>query len=386
MLTAYRRHGPKCLHRQEGRKYRRCRCPIWTDGFLNGAEIRESLKTRDWEKAQAKIREWEATGSAASANQPTTCEAAFEDFKADLRRRNLARETIRKYEFLFKQLQRFTTNQGIRFLQEVDLPTLRKFCDGWTEGSRTAQKKLERLRSFMGYAVESGWIAENRARRIKGPKVADRPTLPFTQEEMVSILAACKEYPDCYGRTEQWNARRLRALVLLLRYSGLRIGDAVRLSRDRIINGKLFVYTQKTGVPVFCPLPQCVVDALNGFEPAGGQYFFWSGESDRDGVARNYMRYLKTLFELAGVVNGHAHRFRDTFAVELLLKGVPLERISILLGHRSVKVTERHYAPWVLARQEQLEADIRQSWTFDPMILAQTKGTKKVQSEKRRVN
>ena len=37
--------------------------------------------------------------------------------------------------------------------------------------------------------------------------------------------------------------------------------------------------------------------------------------------------------------------FRDTFAVECLLAGVPLERVSVLLGHASVKVTERHYAP-----------------------------------------
>jgi hypothetical protein len=36
------------------------------------------------------------------------------------------------------------------------------------------------------------------------------------------------------------------------------------------------------------------------------------------------------------VQGGHAHRFRDTFATELLLTGVPLERISILLGHHSI--------------------------------------------------
>ena len=44
--------------------------------------------------------------------------------------------------------------------------------------------------------------------------------------------------------------------------------------------------------------------------------------------------------------------------MELLLAGVPIERVSILLGHQSVRVTEKHYNPWVRSRQEQLEADV----------------------------
>jgi integrase len=55
-------------------------------------------------------------------------------------------------------------------------------------------------------------------------------------------------------------------------------------------------------------------------------------------------------------------RFRDTFAVGLLQAGVPMERVSVLLGHSSIKVTEKHYSPWVRARQEQLEADVRRRW------------------------
>ena len=37
---------------------------------------------------------------------------------------------------------------------------------------------------------------------------------------------------------------------------------------------------------------------------------------------------------------------RDTFAVEYLLAGMPLEEVSRLLGHASVLVTQKHYAPW----------------------------------------
>src|SRR5208283_1252187 len=54
--------------------------------------------------------------------------------------------------------------------------------------------------------------------------------------------------------------------------------------------------------------------------------------------------------------------FRDTFAVEMLLAGVPLEQVAMLLGHKSVKITEKHYAPWVKARQEQLAVNVRKSW------------------------
>ncbi|MGO8736650.1 MAG: tyrosine-type recombinase/integrase [Terriglobia bacterium] len=65
---------------------------------------------------------------------------------------------------------------------------------------------------------------------------------------------------------------------------------------------------------------------------------------------------------IAGIPDGHAHRFRDTFAVGLLQAGVPMDRVSALLGHGSIKVTEKHHSPWVRARQEQLEADARRSW------------------------
>jgi hypothetical protein len=61
--------------------------------------------------------------------------------------------------------------------------------------------------------------------------------------------------------------------------------------------------------------------------------------------------------------------------IELLLSGVPIERVSILLGHTSVRITEKHYAPWVRARQEQLEADLTNAWSRDPFLLAQTQGT-----------
>ena len=80
---------------------------------------------------------------------------------------------------------------------------------------------------------------------------------------------------------------------------------------------------------------------------------------------------------------------RDRFAVELLLAGVPIERVSDLLGHESVKTTEKNYAPWVRSRQEQLEADLTRAWSLDPVLAeqdSQNRGTREVHEKKRRRN
>ena len=56
-----------------------------------------------------------------------------------------------------------------------------------------------------------------------------------------------------------------------------------------------------------------------------------------------------------GAGNAVSHHFRCTFAMELLLAGVSIERLSVLLGHQTVRITEKHYKPRVRSRQEQLE-------------------------------
>src|SRR5436309_12621527 len=55
MLTIYRRHRKNCGHRGDGRAYRRCSCPIWTDGIFDGAEIRQSLKVGTWDEAEREL-------------------------------------------------------------------------------------------------------------------------------------------------------------------------------------------------------------------------------------------------------------------------------------------------------------------------------------------
>jgi integrase len=134
----------------------------------------------------------------------------------------------------------------------------------------------------------------------------------------------------------------------------------VTLSKHQIENDILELRTAKTGTPVRVPLPQTAIDALAAIPT--NNYYFWSGRGTKKSCVGDYQRAFKKLYELAKVEGGHAHRWRDTFSIELLLAGVPLEQVSVLLGHQSIKVTERHYSPFVKAHQEQLEDAVRSTF------------------------
>ena len=319
---------------------------------------------RDWTRAQDLAREWEAGGKASKEpkSEPITVTSACDKFVADAEARGLREPTLYKYRLLFRRLQDFAAKDGTRYLCECDVDWLRQFRATWPNRNIAARKKVEALRAFFRFCCDSGWITGNPATRVKAPKTNEPPTMPFSPQEVARILSACNQNQGAHGWRGRANAQRLRALVLLLRYSGLRIRDAVTLRKDRIVNCKLLLYTAKTGTAVYCPLPESVVAELQVAHGTNSQFYFWSGESKPKSCVGDWQRSLKKLFRLAGVPDGHAHRFRHTFATDLLLASVPLDRVATLLGHTNSKVTERHYAPWIRARQEQLEADVRRVW------------------------
>jgi integrase/recombinase XerD len=351
VLNLYRRHLRACPHRLRTQK--KCQCPIRTQGTLQGKWLKKSLDLRNWEAAQRLVRDWE---SGQAKTDDTTVALACEAFVKDCEARNLSDASLGKYTLLTKELE---GTFGKRVVRSISLPDLRKYLESWKMAPVSARKKLERLRTFFKFCIESGWARQNLPKLLKAPVARPMPMPPFTDQHIEKILWATEIYPNkgIYGSQ---SGKRIRAFVNLLRYSGLRIRDAATLSRDKIHGNKLLLYTQKTGQPVWLPLPIDVAKELQELNPQG-QYFFWSGQGLAKSAVADWQRSLAKLFGLAGI-KGHAHRFRDTFSVNLLQAGVPIETVSVLLGHSSIRVTERHYSPWVRSRQLKLEESIEKAW------------------------
>jgi integrase/recombinase XerD len=345
MLQLYRRHNPARCKLTGWAQYK-CRCPIWVDGYIEGKRIRRTLKIKDWAKAQLLVRKWEVDGDRPTLPMRATIELWKDRFLEDAAARHLASETTRKYKLMFRQLEEFARAKGLVFVSDLDMAALTSFRAGWKDGPLSSAKKTERLRTMFHFAVAQKLASDNPAVKLQMPKVKQKPTLPFTDVEIQKIIKAAE------------GNDRLLAFVYVMRYAGLRIGDTTTLAATSLQGDKLHLYTAKTGTPVRVPLPRYVVKALHNVLRKHPDYFFWTGHHNVREAANTWRRSLAGLFRKAKIVGGHSHRFRDTFAVELLQAGVSLENVSVLLGHTNIQITQQHYAPWVRTRQEVLEREI----------------------------
>ena len=159
-------------------------------------------------------------------------------------------------------------------------------------------------------------------------------------------------------------------MLLLLRYSGLAIGDAARLERSAVhYGGELILRRSKSGELVTVLLPAEALIALDAIAQPSRRHYFWTAKSHPATVPKYWRNRLARVADDAGVEGFHPHRLRETFSVELLLASVSMQDVSTLLGHSSVLTTERYYAPWNQARRRRLMELVREVHRQDPILL-----------------
>jgi integrase len=326
------------------------------------------------------IRSMEVGGTATAI----TLSDAVERFLSDAKARNLSDSSLKKYRVLLQgrrsnerasmTLEEYAEKHGYRLLKQINIDVLRGFRQGWKDAPLAARKKLERLRAFFRFALEGGWVSSNPALAIKPPLLHNSSTMPLDDEELEKVYGKLEQFIAERKATARGQATgsdhldRLKALLLLLEHSGLRIIDAIQLNRHQILDGRLVLRAQKNQGDINLPIPPHVLLELERLRTNERQLFFWSGQGKPETATGNYRRTLRDLGEYCKVADLHPHRLRDTFAVRLLQGGAPLDRVARALGNRSVRVVERHYAPWIKSRQDALDADVEATWSVGSKI------------------
>lgn len=193
-----------------------------------------------------------------------------------------------------------------------------------------------KLRSIFSFAVQRGMIAKNPFPAETEPK-AKQSAKPYTADELIRL---------------EKHADEDFLLFRLFRWTGFRRGDAIDLTWDEVHFDAREIQrvTVKWGKEVCVPMSPDLFSALKKehklrspqrtdhvlLDPQGGDpQEYWS-----------LTRRLASLGERAHVRHVHAHRFRSTFAVDLLLRGIPLPSVARILGD-TVETIVEHYVPYV---------------------------------------
>jgi integrase/recombinase XerC len=217
----------------------------------------------------------------------------------------------------------------------------RRAGDGLTAASRA--RELAAVRNLFRWLDRSGRLHNAAVTTLSTPKVKRPMPRPLTEKDAGTLLNAAGAEPD-----EPWIGARDRALFTLLYGCGLRISEALNLTRKEAPLGDTLRVLGKgrkeRDVPVLPAVAQAVRAYLDAcpYDPGADGPLFLGARGGRlnPAVAQRQMQTLRRLMGLPETATPHA--LRHSFATHLLADGGDLRAIQDLLGHASLSTTQRY--------------------------------------------
>ncbi|MDP9196551.1 MAG: tyrosine recombinase XerC [Pseudomonadota bacterium] len=220
-------------------------------------------------------------------------------------------------------------------------------------GVSSRARALSALRNFFRWLDRSGRLHNAAALSMRGPRVRAPLPRPLSQDDARQVLDQA-DVPAALDNRAGWVGARDRALFALLYGCGLRISEALSLSRDALPlapspQGDMLRITGKGRRQRLVPVLPAVVEAVvayrkdPGTPPAASDGPLFLGEKGQrlsPGVAQRQMAALRKHLGLPDTATPHA--LRHSFATHLLGGGADLRVIQELLGHASLSATQRY--------------------------------------------
>lgn len=207
----------------------------------------------------------------------------------------------------------------------------------------TVARRVSALRSFYRFCGRTGRIDINDLSWLRAPRPPKSVPKPVSEEDARALLAAIFK-----RRGDDWAKQRDFALLMMLYGSGLRVSEALDLTRrDTPLDNWLRI-TGKGGkireVPVLPAIAEAVADYVGACPFDGGPDapLFVSARGNAFGAraAQRLVESLRLELSLPAYVTPHA--LRHAFATHLLGNGADLRAIQELLGHASLSTTQRY--------------------------------------------
>ncbi len=300
-----------------------------------------------------------AAGDVNPASRPVTGSGALEAWLGYLaQERRASPRTLESYRYgVATYLAFLERHQGepvtLDSLRAVSAADVRAFLAARREGDgdgglapRSLSQNLSAVRSFHQWLDRRMGVVNDAVALVRGPKIKATVPRPVSEDQARGLLREAAGD----AALEPWEAARDAAVLTLLYGCGLRISEALSLTRADAPLGETLRITGKGGKTRIAPVLPAVREAVDVY--VNQAPFALSPELPlfraRRGGALSPRHMQATMAKLRGALGlpdrATPHALRHSFATHLLGAGADLRSIQELLGHASLSTTQKYTA------------------------------------------
>ena len=255
----------------------------------------------------------------------------IDDFVAAKRIEGCSEKTLKYYRTTIEAMV-ISIDKNIRHIQTEDLRSYLTDYQSKNQSSRVTIDNIRRiLSSFFSWLEDEDYILKSPVRRIHKVKTAINIKETYTDEELEKMRDNCTELRDL-------------AIIDILASTGMRIGEMVLLNkadinfneRECVVFGKgdkerIVYFDARSKIHL-----QNYINSRTDDNPALFVTLRSPHERIKIGGIETRLREMGKILDIEKV---HPHKFRRTLATMAIDKGMPIEQLQQLLGHKRIDTT-----------------------------------------------
>lgn len=254
-----------------------------------------------------------------------------DDFVAAKRIEGCSEKTLKYYRTTIEAMAT-SIDKNIRHIQTEDLRSYLTDYQIKNQSSRVTIDNIRRiLSSFFSWLEDEDYILKSPVRRIHKVKTVTNIKETYTDEELEKMRDNCTELRDL-------------AIIDMLASTGMRIGEMVLLNkadinfneRECVVFGK----GDKERIVYFDARAKIhLQNYINGRTDDNPALFVTlRSPYERIKIGGIEVR-LREMGKILNIDKVHPHKFRRTLATMAIDKGMPIEQLQQLLGHKRIDTT-----------------------------------------------
>ena len=220
-------------------------------------------------------------------------------------------------------------------VKHIDTDDLRKYLTSYQENNNSSRVTIDNIRrilsSFFSWLEEENYIMKSPVRRIHKIKTASTIKDTYTDEALEQMRDDCTDLRDL-------------ALIDMLASTGMRVGELVLLNRSDIdfeerecvVLGK----GNKERIVYFDARTKLHLKQYLDSRTDDNEALFVSLKAPYNRLKIGGVEVrIRKIGKRLNIHKAHPHKFRRTLATMAIDKGMPIEQLQQLLGHRRIDTT-----------------------------------------------